>query len=66
MRYDPPLYSRLLQAHRRALTRLRLDLKFFLEESGPVLVVGVEHRVKSFEMRGGEGTASQNRYFRTG
>lgn len=49
MSYDPIQYSRLLQPHRRALARLRLDWDFFLEESGPILVVSVEHRTKSFE-----------------
>ena len=49
MSYDPTQYSRLLQPYRRALVRLRLDLDFFLEESGPIIVVSVDHRTKSFE-----------------
>jgi ppGpp synthetase/RelA/SpoT-type nucleotidyltranferase len=49
MSHNPSQYARFLQPHRRALLRLRLDLGFFLEESGPVLLVTVEQRIKSFE-----------------
>ena len=49
MTTNPPQFDRLLQPHRRALARLQLDLEFFLEESGPLLVVAIEQRLKSFE-----------------
>ncbi len=49
MQFDAAQYDRFLQPHRRALARLRLDLTFFLEESGPILLIDVEHRTKSFE-----------------
>lgn len=42
-------YNRLLQPHRRALARLRLDFQFFLEESGPLLIVSIEDRLKTFQ-----------------
>jgi ppGpp synthetase/RelA/SpoT-type nucleotidyltranferase len=46
---DPIAYSRLLQPYRRALARLRLDFQFFREESGPLLIISVEVRLKGFK-----------------
>lgn len=42
-------YARLVQVHHRALALLQIDLEFFLEESGPILLIAVEGRVKPFE-----------------
>lgn len=46
---DSSRYEALTQPHRRALARLKLDLEFFLEESGPLLIIDVTTRLKTLE-----------------
>jgi len=49
MIFNKKEYDFHLQNHRRALSRLRLDIDFFLEEVGPLHLVSITDRLKTFE-----------------